>query len=89
MTGAADRREEILAFIRDDLCRGEPPVPIEDDSLLVEDGVIDSFGIVELTIFLKSRYAVDISDEDMRLENFGSLRRIVEFVGRKTVGVRE
>ena len=59
------------------------------DSLL-EAGVIDSTGVLELIGFIEERYEVEIADEEVLPENLDSIARITRFVDRKleTAGVR-
>ena len=56
---------------------------LERDALLVERGVIDSTGILEVVSFLETEYAVRILDDELLPENLGSIARIAAFVARK------
>jgi acyl carrier protein len=59
------------------------PAELEPDALLVERGVIDSTGILEVVSFLETEYGVRILDEELLPENLGSIARIAAFVARK------
>ena len=49
--------------------------------------MIDSFGLVEITAFLAERFGVEVREEDMTRERFGSLDRMARFVvGRLAEG---
>ena len=50
------------------------------DRSLVEDGIIDSYAIIELIEFLESSFHVAVPDEDVTKENFGSINRMAEYV---------
>ena len=50
---------------------GKGPGP--DDSLL-EAGVIDSMGVLEIVTFIETEFKVVLSDDEMVAENFGSVR---------------
>ena len=56
------------------------------DSLL-EAGVIDSTGVLELIEFIEERYNVAIPDHDVLPENLDSVDAIVRYVGAKLNGV--
>jgi acyl carrier protein len=57
-----------------------PRTEIDPESSLVDQGVIDSFGFVEIVAFLEETFGISIADEQINGENFGSVRRIVDFV---------
>ena len=57
--------------------------PVGDDSSLVEGGVVDSMGVVEIISFLESDFGIIVEDEEVAIENFDSIDRIVAFVKRK------
>jgi len=57
---------------------------VGDDDLLVEDGIIDSFGIMSLLGFLEERFAVRISGDELIPENFQSIAAITAMIDRKT-----
>jgi len=53
---------------------------IDPEASLVDQGVIDSFGFVEIVAFLEETFNITIADEQINGENFGSVRRIVDLV---------
>jgi len=57
-------------------------VPRDDDSL-VEQGIIDSTGILELIEFLKSHFKVEVSESETVPENLGSISNLTEFIMSK------
>lgn len=54
------------------------------DRSLVDQGIIDSFGLIEISAFLKQSFGLTVAETEMNRDNFGSLNRITSFVGRKT-----
>jgi len=50
------------------------------DLPLVQSGLIDSTGILEIVAFLESAFGVQTADEDLAVDNFGSIATIVRFV---------
>jgi acyl carrier protein len=59
------------------------PLLLEPDAPLVENGVVDSTGILEVISFLETEFAVRIADDEMLPENLGTIARIAAFVARK------
>jgi acyl carrier protein len=80
-------RETIIEQTRDFIMKNflymRPDVVIEPASALLERGIIDSLGVVELLSFVEETFAVAAADEEITEENFGSLDSIAQFVQRK------
>ena len=56
---------------------------IQMDRSLIDQGIIDSFGLVEITGFIEQEFRVKILEEDMTREAFGSMNRMARFVSAK------
>jgi acyl carrier protein len=50
---------------------------------LLEHGILDSTGVLEVVAFLESDLDVQVADEEMIPENLGTMSRMVAFVQRK------
>ena len=59
-----------------------------DDDALVEEGIIDSTGILELIEFLESHFGIEVSEEETVPQNLGSISALTGFVTSK-LSVRE
>ena len=59
-----------------------PDFVLRDDTPLLQGGVLDSMGIMELVAFLEEELGVRVPDADLTEENLGSLDGIVRFVSR-------
>jgi len=53
-----------------------------DDSLL-DNGIIDSTGILELTFFIEDQFDIQIDTSEVLPENFDSINRLVAYIQRK------
>jgi hypothetical protein len=60
---------------------------------LIDSGIIDSTGVLELLGFLEETYAIQITDEEVVPENLDAIGRVAKFVerkrGQRRVGRRE
>lgn len=75
---------EIRQFIIDNFLFGEvEKSPAPDDSLL-ELGIVDSTGVLELVAFLEKTYAIKIHANELVPANLDSLSKLSDFVARKT-----
>jgi acyl carrier protein len=73
---------KIRDFIRQNFLFGGDEKIGETDSLL-DRGIIDSTGAMELVSFLETEFAVEVSDRDLIPENLDSIAAIASFVTRK------
>lgn len=76
------RRETIREFIEDNFLFREDADTIGDSESLLEAGLIDSTGILELVAFLEQEFAISIADQDIVPENMDSIARIDAYVAR-------
>lgn len=53
---------------------------IELEQNLVDMGVIDSFAFVEIAAFLEKQFSIVVADNDINVENFGTISGIISFV---------
>jgi acyl carrier protein len=59
-----------------------------NDDPLLESGLVDSMGILEIVAFLEKQFGISVTDEELTPENFQSLNSLSGFVGRKCNMVR-
>ncbi len=74
---------ETRAYVMENFLYARPDYVVADDEHLLEKGVVDSMGMVELITFLQDQFGVEPADEEITEENFATLRRIAAFVSRK------
>ena len=72
----------IRDYIRENFLFGSNE-KIDDHDSLLERGIIDSTGAMELVSFLETEFRVEVSDEDLVPENLDSVTAIAAFVTRK------
>jgi acyl carrier protein len=57
--------------------------PITSTERLLENGILDSLGILDLVAYLEGEFAITVSDEELLPEHFETLERLTAFVERK------
>ena len=83
-TEANGMADSILAFIRERFALARKRnVTLTDD--LLDSGIVDSMGILDLVTHLEQSYGVTISDEELMPENFRNVECIAQFVQSKSV----
>jgi acyl carrier protein len=56
---------------------------IKDETLVFQEGFIDSMGFMDLIVFLEKEFGIATGDADLLEENFESINAISDFVMRK------
>ena len=56
---------------------------VDSKTLLLEEKVIDSMGVMELIAFIESNFGIEFTDEDLTVDNFGTLGAIISIIKRK------
>jgi acyl carrier protein len=80
-----DVEQEIRGFVIDNFLYGQPLELMPGDSLL-EKGIIDSTGVLELVTFLETQYSITIEDDEVVPGNLDSIENLTAFVTRKLNG---
>ena len=55
-----------------------------DSVSLLEDGIVDSTGVLELVMFVEETFGFSVEDEEIIPENFDSVERLARYVRSKT-----
>lgn len=72
----------VRQFIRESFYIGNPDA-LSDGASLLEHGIVDSTGILEVVAFLESTFGIHVDDADMVPENLDTIAGIVAYVERK------
>ena len=77
-------REAIFDFIKETFIYDEETAAVvSDQSNLIDDGIVDSFGIHEILAFLEGHFKIEIEDAEVVPENFSSIEALSNFVFSK------
>ncbi len=59
---------------------------LKEDTSFLEEGIVDSTGILELVFFLEETYDTKVADDEVIPENMDNLQNIARFIDRKLNG---
>jgi len=83
MEDDAKLREVVLEYVKDEYVEDEDEADdLTVDTPLISGGIVDSFSMVSLKVFLEKKYQIKIPDEDATPEAFDTVVKIVELVKR-------
>jgi len=71
--------------IREFVCKTtfSDPKKVNDATLLFDEGIFDSMGLLNLISFLEEDFSVKVDDSELDATNFGSINAIASFLERK------
>ena len=75
---------DVRSYIVDNFLFGDD-AGFKNDASLLEEGIIDSTGVLELVDYLESTYNFSIEDDELIPENLDSIENIAAFIASKTV----
>ncbi|MGY1408969.1 MULTISPECIES: acyl carrier protein [unclassified Luteimonas] len=75
-------REKIRGHIMENLMFTDDPARLPDDASLLDMGVIDSTGVLELVLLMEENFSLQVQDAAIVPDNFDSVDRMVSFVLR-------
>lgn len=58
-------------------------VALTDDLSLLDSGIVDSTGMLEIILFLESEFGISVGDEETVPDNLETIGRIGEYTRRK------
>jgi acyl carrier protein len=77
----SEARDALMKFVSVNYIIDVADIP--QDKSLIDEGIIDSFGLIEVASFLENEFEIKVVEEDFVRENFGSILKIVDFVEAK------
>jgi len=79
--------QQIRAFIIENFLFGESDNGLTNTDSLLEKGVIDSTGVLELIAFIEVTYGIKVKDEELLPENLDTISSIAEYIQRKQIEI--
>ncbi len=78
--------ESLVAKVREYVLSNFPvadPSVVTDDVSLLDVGIVDSTGLLEVFEWLRDEHGIEVQDAEMVPDNFDSIARIAAYIGRK------
>lgn len=75
-------RDQIRTFILSNYYVADG-TSLSDSASLLEQGIIDSTGVLEVIFFIEETFAIKVEDKEMLPENLDSIEKIANFVIKK------
>lgn len=78
---STDIRQAVIDWLDDTYHFGDAESLIKDEDLsFLDNGILDSLGFVNLTLFLEKTFSLKIDRKSLTRDNFDSMRKIVDYI---------
>jgi acyl carrier protein len=77
-----DTKAQLRQYIAEVLLFSESGYEYDDNASFLEQGILDSMGVMELVYFVEETFGVKVADKDLTPENFDSVERLADYVSR-------
>jgi acyl carrier protein len=75
--------EQIREYIASNMLFSDNGYPYDDSTSFLEEGIVDSTGVLELILFLEEDFGIKVPDEDITPDNFDSVLRLATYIRAK------
>ncbi len=75
--------KELKTYVVETFLFGQGGDELQRDDSLLEQGIVDSTGVLEIVAFLEEKWGISVEDEELVPENFDSLASLTAFVEKK------
>jgi acyl carrier protein len=70
----------IITYISQELVNKPEVLPLNNDTSLVESGILDSLSLLKLLLFLEENFHIRMDDVDVVPENFDTVTNICNYI---------
>lgn len=83
----ADLETSIRSYIAENLLYSGNGYNYSDEASFLEEGIVDSIGIMELVAYVEDEFKVRVDDLDVTPDNFDSVSKLARFIRSKKPGL--
>lgn len=80
---SSELQTQVRTFILENYLFTDDESALGPDESLLDRGIVDSTGMLEIIMFIEDELGVQVADDEMIPENLDSVNRIAAFVARK------
>jgi acyl carrier protein len=75
-----DIKDQIRQHIARNLLFSDNGFKYDDDASFLEEGIVDSLGIMDLIYFIEETFGLTVPDEDLTPDNFDSVNKLANYI---------
>jgi len=78
-------QNQIKTYILENFLFSDNGYELAEDASFLEEGIVDSTGVLELVMFVEEAFNIAVEDEEIVPENFDSIGQLTAYIRRKAV----
>jgi len=82
MRSSSEVKELVTKFISEYFVK-DTGIIVKDDTSFLDEGILDSTGVMELVAYIESTFEFHVEDEEIVPDNFDSINKLIDFIGAK------
>ena len=82
MSNLEEMQETILEYVIDEYVDEDDDEEVACDTPLISSGIVDSFSMVSLKVFLEKKYQIKLPDDEATPEAFDTVNSIIALVNK-------
>jgi acyl carrier protein len=75
-------KDQVRTFILSNFYVADP-ASVDDETSLLQEGIVDSTGVLEIISFIEMTFSVSVEDTEMVPDNLDSIEAIAGFIAAK------
>ncbi len=76
--------QHVRQFVAQNLLFSENGYPFDDEASFLQEGIIDSLGVMELVAFAEKTFQIKVEPNEVTPTHFDSVSRLAEYIRHKT-----
>jgi len=73
---------QLAQFIATEILK-QPGRAIAEDETLISSGLVDSFSLVDLALFVEDKFGVRIDDTELKADTFDTLAQLIKMIRQR------
>jgi len=74
---------KIRAYIAENLLFSDNGFPYSDDTSFLQEGIVDSIGVMEVVTFIEGAFNITVDDHELIPDNLDSVAQLANFIRSK------
>ena len=83
MRGESRMKKQIRKYLFENFIYNKPDDWLKNDDSFLDNGIIDSTGVLELVTFVEEVFQIQVEDEDIVPDNFDSVNNLYSYINNK------
>jgi acyl carrier protein len=82
-TTEIDIKNNVKQFIQEKFLLEDNSIALNDDDSFLENGIIDSTGVLELVNYIEETVNISVEDEELVPDNLDSIDKLTVYINKK------